>query len=346
MQSRSVLAVACCGVVACSRGGTSASPALSTPSAAIAPSGDVPVPIARPATSAREAATLTEELKRHSSGTPLLQAGPFDWPERGSSALVFDQYGDREGSDRYQLLWAAPGEGGGEVDALGGSLQLLTPLAARRVAARGVARDVDGDGEPELVVFTGPPAQNQELPTTWIFKVLHDPARNNRGVVEMHRLEYQVLGATDEASLDRELATQGLGVRADSSPLRLLARMPQATAAEVQVLVGPAGVRLCRRKDSARKCTSVSQKAVDASQVAEMVALGGVIDAFAAGPELVPQAKGLMPPQPCEKAAGSPARLDCRLTDGETTRAEWIFEATPAGPRLAEVWKIDDAYKP
>jgi hypothetical protein len=246
-----------------------------------------------------------------------LQAGPFAWPAGGTSAVVSTD------TDQVKLLW--------KVGAQTGSSYLP------REVTRGVLHDVTKDGQPELVLFAKPlpkpPEWFEDQTSAWIVGLGPDkkPAR-------MWRLELEVLGATDEASLDREGATLvSFGATATTPLVRTIARLPLATPAELQALVGPQGVKLCERQAEKRKCTSATQKSIDAKRAKQIVDRAGLIGEFAPGDDADPPVEVLQPPA-CEVDEKNPKRVICTATIGGPAGGSWIFEKTQTGMRLAEVW--------
>jgi hypothetical protein len=269
--------------------------------------------VAEPSTpaDAARAATLPAELAEIVPKSTL-QLGPFAWPKGGTSAIV-----TTNDSDRSTLVWKIGGASG----------QINMP----RGSARTVLRDLTKDGEPELVVFSKPPATPLEWfddqTMTWIVGVAP-----NKQPARMWRLEAQVLGATDDASLDRELAATSLGASTDSSPVKLIARLPLATPAELQALVGTSGLKLCHRGKK-RKCSPLAQKKIDVKAAAKIVALGGEIATYGLDDQ---EAESLQVPA-CEVDEKSPTRLNCIASVGGPAGGEWVFDKTASGLRLAEV---------
>jgi hypothetical protein len=185
--------------------------------------------------------------------------------------------------------------------------------------ARAVLHDVTRDGKPELVVFG--------KSETWIVGVspTKKPAR-------MWRLEAQTLGATDEASLDAELAIATLGTTT-TSPVKLVARLALATPPEMKALVGARGVKLCKRQGTKKSCTTtIAQASIDAALASKIALHGGQIATF----EPADGEFGLQIPS-CD-ADKDPSRITCIASSGGPDGGQWIFEKTVGGLRLAEVW--------
>lgn len=250
-----------------------------------------------------------------------LQAGPFEWPKGGTSAIVGD---DTETA----LVWKSAA----------GADALTLPRGAARV----IVRDIDGDGAPELVIFAKPPTKQLEWfedpSQTWIVTVgpkAHKPVR-------MWLTEYRVLGANDEASLDRELAAaKTFGATKDTPLVKLIVKLPVATTDELKALVGPKGLKLCHRQGAKRTCKPVAQKAIDAKRAAEIAGYGGAFGAFASSDE---DDSATLLQQPACNDQDKPAKvMRCGASVGGPLGGEWVFEKTASGWRLSEVgqWAED-----
>ena len=293
----------------------SGSVAATSPSPGSAAGSASPKP---PPAAAGKPSSLPPELAPH-AGPGAVQAGPFPWPKGGTSAIVDDA---TEGLAR--VIWHSAA-GSGE-----------DPLP--RSAATVRVMDVTKDGEAELVIFAKPTATKPESfedPTmTWIVGV--DP--KSKKPQRMWRLENQVLGATDDASLTRELQTIGrFDLAAGSSPIRIIARLPDATPAELQALVGKAGLKLCHRQAEKKKCKTITQKAIDAKLAKKIVESGGVIGAYEPDPSATESPEVLQPPS-CAPDEKNPQWVTCSASIGGPAGGQWVFEKTSGGLRLAEVW--------
>jgi hypothetical protein len=260
-----------------------------------------PVPTEKPV------ATLPADLAAFAPKATL-QLGPFAWPKGGTSAIALNDV------DMPIFVWKLGADGG----------QLYLP---RKSAATAV-RDVTGDGEPELVVFSAQPAKPLEWfddhTMTWIIGVAP-----NKQPSRMWQLEGQVLGAKDEASLDRELAVTTFGASSDSSPVKLIARIPLATPAELQALVGAPGLKLCTQGKK-RKCSTLPQKKIDAKGVSKILKESGVIAKYGLEDS---EAEALQLPA-CELEG---ALIRCSASYGGPYGKAWLFEKVPTGLRLVEV---------
>jgi hypothetical protein len=148
-------------------------------------------------------------------------------------------------------------------------------------------------------------------------------------------LEEQVSGATDDTSLERELAITTLGDPKSSSPFQLLARLPLATQAELQALVGPSGVKLCHRLGTKKSCTRVTTKAIDANGAEAIRNRGGVIATYTPDD---PVSAGVLFQPGCAPDEHQPNRIDCIADYGGPMGGEWVFEKTADGLRLLEIW--------
>jgi hypothetical protein len=274
------------------------------------------------------AASLPSELARIApSGT--LWAGPFDWPPGGASALI---------GGGSVLVWKN-GAGGGTI-------------ALPRAAARAIVRDVTGDGKAELVLFSVPPTEpfdEVDETRTWIFGITRrqPPDSSDAGPMDcparMWLLEGQLIGATDEASLDGELARLGsLGPTENTSPRRLVVRLRWATPKELRALIGAPGLKLCRRQGETRHCTRIAQESIDKALVATIAAQGGPFAEFAfetEGNELdAPYCQPEGEPPDASEHSGARGRVRCTATIGGPAGGAWVFEKTGRGLRLAEVW--------
>lgn len=291
---------------------TSATPAPPSGSASAAAA---PKPSASPSSAK---AVLPPELDALAPGAKL-QAGPFAWPPGGSSAVVAN---DTES----KLIWKTASAKG----------EVRLP----RAAANGVVKDVHEGGAPELVLFAapgGPALEWFEDPTmTWIVGVDSKAKKPLR----MWRLELEVLGATDEPSLDKELAVTGLGPTTAPLP-RQVVRLAKATPAEFQELVGKQGVKSCHRQAEKRTCTPVAQESLDAKKVKELVDKAGVTGDYETDPDGEPF--GNLQPPHCQVDEKDPKRVDCTASLGGPAGGQWVFEKTDTGYRLAEIasWAED-----
>jgi len=277
----------------------------------------------QPSTISGSAAPPTSAPKVVEPAQPAAPAKPaeaeptgltFAWPKGGTSTIVH-----KDGDTK--LAWKTSSATG----------EINLP----REVARGVVKDVTKDGEAELVIFAKPVAQQpewfQDQTMTWIVGI-----GPNKQPARMWLLEGQVLGATDEASLDRELAATGLAQAKDSSAQKLIARLSLATPAELQALVGAPGLKLCKRQGEKRKCTTVAQKSIDAKRAAEIVKRAGVTAAFDPGDN--DESYSSLQAPACNVDDKKPTRLDCSASVGGPAGGEWVFEKTASGLRLAEMW--------
>ena len=154
----------------------------------------------------------------------------------------------------------------------------------------------------------------------------------------MWLLEASVLGATDEASLDKEVATLGtFSAAKGTSPIKMIARLPNATPADLQALVGKPGLKLCKRQGEKKSCKTVAAKAIDAKKAKQIVDTAGVIASFEPDPDSTEPAEALQVPA-CEPNEKNAKELDCSSSVGGPSGGSWIFEQTDAGVRLSEVW--------
>lgn len=281
----------------------------------------VVAPAATPALTSPPAAkpALPPDLAALAKGAPL-QSGPFAWPSGGSSAVV-------GAPGEAKLIWKSGAEQG--------------EAALPRDAQAGIVKDVDKAGEPELVIFAKAPttalAWFDDATMAWIFGTgpTHKPAR-------MWLLELKVMGATDEASLTRELGTLGtLGPTKDVSPVKVIARLGDATPAELQALVGKQGLSLCTRQGQKNSCKKVAQKAIDAKRAAQIVHQAGVVATYAPDPE-GDTAEALQPPA-CEPDEKKPDLITCGASVGGPAGGTWVFTKSADGLRLVEVgsWAED-----
>ncbi len=251
----------------------------------------------------------------------VVQAGPFAWPPGGTSSLVLMHVTATETVS--QVEWKL-GADEGRIDLF-------------RDAAGAVLRDVTHDGRPELVIFAKPPAVppgSSDQSTVWIVGVGPDkrPAR-------MLLLETQVIGATDEASLQRELSVATLGSTAHASPVKVIGRLSLATPAEMRALVGPKGLQLCKRDGDSHTCTTIAQKAIDKAAVAAIVKRGGVSRKFQPVDDIVTVPS-------CSHGDDAPTRWHCSATDGGNSGGEWKLDATGGKLVLVEVSRWEEFDRP
>ncbi len=301
-----IVGIGCALAAACSREGNVTPTATSSAAPPAASASTAPIASA----SAAPRPSLPPELVKL-AGKDALVAGPFSWPTGGTSAVV--------AGESVRLIWhGAASEGDDELP---------------RRATRAEVKDVDGDGADELVIVPeGAPTGATDPYAVWVYGVNPKTKNATRKPV----VELRALGATDAASVVRELATPGLGPLA-VPPARLVARLPLATAAELAALVGPAGVKTCTRLAEKKNCTLVAQKQIDAAKVRAIVKLGGTIAAW--------QIDGLTPSDEleaphCSDDEKNPKLVRCYASVGGPAGGEWIFEKTGngGGLRLAEVW--------
>ena len=291
---------------ACSRE-TNVTPATTSGASSAVPTGAS----ASAATSAASRGpTLPPELVKL-AGKDKLVAGPFAWPPGGTSAVVL-------GEDARLIWHDASGEGDDRLP---------------RHATRAEVKDVDKDGAAELVVVAdGAPTSPTDPYGVWVYGMNPKTKKATR----MPVIELRALGATDAASVERELALPGLGPLT-APPARLIARLPLATPDELKALVGPTGVKTCTRLAEKKNCTPVAQKQIDAAKVRVIAKIGGTISPW--------EIDGLDPSDALEAPSCSddeknPKLVRCGASVGGPAGGEWVFEKTGngAGLRLAEVW--------
>ena len=241
--------------------------------------------------------------------------GPFVWPPKGTSVFV--------GQLSVAFLWKTD------------VAEDREPLPTDRTPTRAITKDVDGDGVPELVVFLAPLARPSESfedkSTLWIFGV---HSRDGR-VARMSALEYQILGATDERTLDAELASLGkLGPTANVPIERVIARLPWATADELRALVPAKGVLSCHRQAMKRSCSTIARAAIDAKTAKRIVDKPGAFAKY-----LNEDLNGLQRPACDEKGK----RITCSASVGGPEGGQWIFERAGADLQLVEIgsWAED-----
>jgi hypothetical protein len=274
--------------------------------------------IAAPVVPASDAGAKEPAVSRESGPGPGEGVvGRFEWPPRGTTAVL-------GAGGTSKVFWSSPAGTGN--------------VALPREAARAVLRDVDGDGVSELVVFAKQPAATPEwfedVAMTWILGVAPSgkPAR-------MTSLEYQVLGATDEASFEREL--RGLSTLGDPSTMplpKIVVRLGKATPQEMRALVGPKGLKLCQRRAERRSCVPIAQRSIDARRSAEIAQRGGTFARFACD-----DCEEALQPPACQPDEEHRDRVRCGADVGGPAGGEWIFEKSGDRFRLAEVgsWAED-----
>lgn len=198
-----------------------------------------------------------------------------------------------------------------------------------------IAKDVDGDGVAELVVFLAPIVRPfepfEDKSTTWIFGVR--PADGH--VARMSALEYQTTGATDERTFDAELAALGrLGPTTNVPVERVVTRLAWATPDEIRALVPAKGVQLCHRQAMKRSCSTVARAAIDAATAKKLVEKPGVFSKYVSD-----DMKDLQRPA-CEEKA---KRITCSSSVGGPEGGQWVFERRGADLELVEIgsWAED-----
>jgi hypothetical protein len=257
----------------------------------------------------------------------VVHSGPFAWPKGGASVVVDEHDGWLR---RWSfLVWSRGSDSG------------VIPLP--REAGKVVIRDVAGDRDPELVIFAKQPSEpskpfsafflwQPEEAMAWIVgigwpnKPMRKPLR-----------EMQLLGATDEASLDRELATTTLALTPESSPLKLIARLPLATSSEIRALVGPKGLRLCASDPDGdpdgppRKCRTVARDKLDTKLVAEPEVRAAIVG--------FPEPRGPADePTGCGADGATGAHITClTFTSSSCEGGRWRFERIHGMLRLVEI---------
>jgi hypothetical protein len=239
--------------------------------------------------------------------------GPFAWPPKGTSVFV----GQLSGAFVWKTDVAENRDG----------------LPTDRTPTRTVMKDVDGDGVPELIAFLAPLGRPLEYfedhSTVWIFGV-----RPDGRVARMSALEYQVIGATDERTLDAELASLGkLGPTTNVPVERIVSRLQWATADELRALVSPKGVQQCQRQATKRSCTTIARVAIDAKATKRIVEKPGAFAKF-----VNDDATGLQRPA-CEETK----KVLCTASVGGPEGGAWIFERRGAVLELVEIgsWAED-----
>ncbi len=286
--------------------GDQAGPSAETPSSTAAPK-PVTADTSKPVSSAQTAAPgLPGDLAAVMAGGKLA-AGPFAFP-KGKQTIVVDG-----GSDRFTVAWQA--------GATPGTMDLPAP------PTKVVLRDVNGDGTPELVVFkkTAPTGDDT---TVWIFGT-----DKTGDVNRMWKLELMLTGVTDEASFDAELAKKGTLGAVTGVPLpRVIVRLENATPPELRALVGPGGVKVCNRLAEKKTCKTVATASIDAKKVLEIAHIGGP---FAELGDDTPDGLGAPTCQADEKIK---TRWNCFASIGGPKGGQWVFDVTPSGTRLVEVW--------
>ncbi|MFO0616977.1 MAG: hypothetical protein U0414_30560 [Polyangiaceae bacterium] len=304
--------------------GTPSSAARRAPSSSAAAS-TAPRASAAPSASASATAgtgTLPPELAALAPGSKV-EAGPFAWPDGGSSAIV-------AAGDASKLVWktaAASGE---------------VPLPGR--ATSGLLKDVVKGDVRELVVFAAPrttaPGPYEDPVSTWILGVNPKAKPEEQKPARMWRLELKVLGAKDEASLDAELGALG-SLGPTTAPERVIARLEDATPAEFKALVGKGGVKRCDRQGEKRVCKDIQESALDAKQVHELVADAGLIAAYEPDPSGTPVEELQQPG--CAPDEKDPKRTICTATVLGPGGGRWVFKRVDGALRLVEIgrWAED-----
>jgi hypothetical protein len=245
--------------------------------------------------------------------------GPFTWPPKGTSAFV--------GQLSIAFVWK--GDGTEDRDT----------LPTDRTPSRVITKDVDGDGVPELIAFVAPIARPlesfEDRSTVWIFGVR--PA--DRRVCRMPALEYQVLGANDERSLDAELAALGkLGPTKGVPVERIVTRLPWAAPDELRALVPSQGVRSCHRQAMRRSCNTIARAAIDAKSAKRILDKPGSFAKYATYEPV-----GLQRPGCEEKTTKNVTTITCSSTNNEPSGGQWIFERHGSDLELVEIgsWAED-----
>lgn len=247
--------------------------------------------------------------------------GPFMWPPKGTSAFV--------GQLSLSLVWKND------------RAEDLNALPTDRTPTRAITKDVDGDGIPELVAFIAPitrPLESYEdRSTLWLYTVRPADGR----VVRMSVLEYQVIGANDERTLDTELASLGkLGPTANVPAERIITRLPWATADELKALVPAQGVRECHRQAMRRTCNTVARAAIDAKTTKRLVTKPGAFAKYETD-----DMTALQRPSCEEKAkkGTSTTTITCGASVGGPEGGAWVFERRGADLELVEIgsWAED-----
>lgn len=208
----------------------------------------------------------------------------------------------------------------------GGEGDFALPTAIRRT----FMKDVDHDGHDELVLVASPPTEG----TAYGLYVIGVEPKAKRPA-RMTTIELRVLGANDEASLERELALATLGPPV-GPPERLIARLPLATPDELRALVGPAGLKTCNRLAEKIRCTTIAQKQIDGAKV--RVIVGHTLPLNAFEPAGVEPRETLDAPS-CTPSEKDPKLLGCDASVGGPEGGQWYFEKTASSLRLAEVWQ-------
>jgi hypothetical protein len=248
-------------------------------------------------------------------GEQRVLLGPFVWPPKGTSVFV--------GQLSLSFVWKTD------------VAEDRDGMPTDRTPTRAITKDVDGDGAPELVVFIAPIARPldffEDKSTLWIFGVRPTDGH----VARMGALEYQVIGATDERTLDAELAALGkLGPTANVPVERVVTRLPWATPDELRALVPAKGVQLCHRQAMKRSCTTIAKAAIDAKTAKKIVEKPGAFGKYM-GDDL----NALQHPA-CEEKA---KRITCGASVGGPEGGQWIFERRGNDLELVEIgsWAED-----
>jgi hypothetical protein len=150
----------------------------------------------------------------------------------------------------------------------------------------------------------------------------------------MSALEYQVTGATDERTLDAELASLGkLGATKDVPVERVITRLHWATADELRALVPAKGVQQCHRQAMKRSCTTISRGAIDAKTAKRIVEKTGAFAKYVSDDMTALQRPA------CEVGK----KIVCSSSVGGPEGAQWVFERRGADLELVEIgtWAED-----
>ena len=194
-----------------------------------------------------------------------------------------------------------------------------------------VTRDVNGDGTPELVVFSRPIRPypiDEDAIRAWIIGVAPGrmPAR-------MVRLELAVLGAFDSSSLDRELANVSefgaiysptmFSARHATPFERLVVRLNRAHADDIRQLVGPSGLLFCDRWTHKRTCSLIERDEIDEAVAHKIATHGGSFAEYATSPK--ERSPADLTPPVCTSHSENAPLITCSANEGDARGATWTF---------------------
>lgn len=151
----------------------------------------------------------------------------------------------------------------------------------------------------------------------------------------MSTLEYQLIGVSDERTLDAELASIGkLGPTTNVPVERIVTRLPWATPDELKTLVPAKGVQVCQRQAMRRGCSTIAKAAIDAKTTKKIVDKPGAFAKY-----VNEDFSGLQRPS-CEE---KDKRIKCTASVGGPEGGQWIFERRGNDLELVEIgsWAED-----